>query len=93
MTSGGYNFNDFPENQLTKFRVQFNQYLDKILSIIKGVGGLSPPPKSPETSPMDDGPVYHVLSVHLSRAKLITCSDNRYAVAKFSKSRVWSKVP
>jgi len=42
----------------------------------------------------DDGPVYHALSVHLSRAKLITRFDDRqaYAVATFSKSRVWSKV-
>ena len=36
----------------------------------------------------DDGPVYHALSVHLSRAKLITRFDDRYAVAKFSKSEV-----
>ena len=36
----------------------------------------------------DDGPLYHDLSVHLSRAKLITRFDVRYAVAKFSKSRV-----
>ena len=41
----------------------------------------------------DDGPVYHALSVHLSRAMLITRFDDRYAEAKFSKSRVWSKVP
>ena len=33
------------------------------------------------------------LGVHLSRAKLITRFDDRYAVAKFYKSRVWSKVP
>jgi len=31
----------------------------------------------------DDGPVYHALSVHLSRAKLITRFNDRYAVAKF----------
>ena len=31
-----------------------------------------------------DGPVYHALSVHLSRAKLITRFDDRYAVAKLS---------
>jgi len=36
----------------------------------------------------DDGPVYHALSVHLFRAKLITHFDDRYAVAKFSKSGV-----
>ena len=30
---------------------------------------------------------------HLSRAKLITRFDDRYAVAIFPKSRVWSKVP
>ena len=41
-----------------------------------------------ESAPMDDGPVYHALSVHLSRAKLITRFDDRYAVAKFSKSGV-----
>jgi len=41
----------------------------------------------------DDGPVYHALSVHLSRAKSVTRFDDRYAVAKFPKSRVWSKVP
>jgi len=34
----------------------------------------------------DDGPVYHALSVRLSRAKLITRFDDRYAVAKFSLS-------
>ena len=33
------------------------------------------------------------MSVHLSRAKLITRSYDRYAVAKFSKSRIRSKVP
>ena len=33
------------------------------------------------------------LSVHLSRAKLITRFDDRYAVAKFSKSGVLDKVP
>jgi len=33
----------------------------------------------------DDGPVYHALSVHLSRAELInTFRRSRYAVAKFS---------
>jgi len=36
----------------------------------------------------DDGPFYHVLSVHLSRAKVITHFGDRYAVAKFSKSGV-----
>ena len=41
----------------------------------------------------DNGPVYHVLSVHLCRAKLIKRFDDRYAVAKFSKSGVWDKVP
>ena len=40
----------------------------------------------------DDGPVYHVLSVQLFRAKLITRFDGD-TVAKFSKSRVWSKIP
>ena len=34
----------------------------------------------------DDGPVYHALSVHLSRAKLVAHFDDRYAVAKFSRS-------
>ena len=41
----------------------------------------------------NDSPVCHALSVHLSRAKLITRFDDQYAVAKFSKSRVCSKVP
>jgi len=41
----------------------------------------------------DDGPVYHAVSVHLSGAKLITRLDDRYAVAKFFKSRVQDKVP
>ena len=41
----------------------------------------------------NDGPVYHALSVRLSRSKLITGVNDRYDVAKFSKSRVWSKVP
>ena len=40
------------------------------------------------TQLIDAGPVYHALSVHLSRAKLITHFNNRYAVAKFSKSGV-----
>ena len=40
----------------------------------------------------DDGPVYHALSVHLSRAKLITRFDDLLAVAKFSKSGVYKKV-
>jgi len=39
----------------------------------------------------DDCPVYHALSVHLSGGKLITRFDDRYAVANFSNSRVWSK--
>jgi len=58
MTSGGNNFNDFPENQLTKFRafqtvlrqigstrsfVQRKVFrFEKILSMIKGLGVLSP---------------------------------------------------
>jgi len=33
------------------------------------------------------------LIVHLSRAELITRLDDRYAMAKFSKSGVWSEVP
>ena len=41
----------------------------------------------------DDGPVYHALSVHLSRDKLITRFDDQYAVAKFSKSGVYEQVP
>jgi len=40
-----------------------------------------------------DGPVYHVLSVHLSRGELITRFDDRYTKAKFSKSGVWNRVP
>ena len=41
----------------------------------------------------DDGPVYDAASVHLRRAESITRFDDRYAVAKFSKSGVWDKVP
>jgi len=41
----------------------------------------------------DDCPVYHALSVHLRRAKLITHFDDRPIVATFLKSRVWGKVP
>jgi len=41
----------------------------------------------------DDGPVYYALSVRLSRAKLTARFDDRYAVVKFFKSRVWSKIP
>ena len=41
---------------------------------------------------IDDGPVYHAVSVRLSRAKSITLFDDRYKKAKFSKSRVWDKV-
>ena len=37
--------------------------------------------------------ISHALSVHLSRANLITRFDDRYAVAKFSKSGVYDKVP
>ena len=33
------------------------------------------------------------LSVHLFRAKLITRFDDRYAVAKFSKSGLYDRVP
>jgi len=36
---------------------------------------------------------YHALSIHLCGAKLITHFDGRPVVAKFSKSRVWGKVP
>ena len=39
----------------------------------------------------DDGPVYYALSVHLSRAKLITRFDDQYAAANFSTSRDWSR--
>jgi len=47
----------------------------------------------------DDGPVYHALSVLHCGAKLITRfddryhPDSRYALANFSKSRVWSIKP
>jgi len=44
------------------------------------------------TSLTNDGPVYHALSVHLSRAKL-TARSTIDAVAKFSKSGVYGKVP
>ena len=37
--------------------------------------------------------MYHALSVHLSRAKLIARFDDRYFVVKFCKSEVWSKIP
>ena len=37
--------------------------------------------------------MYHALSVHLSRAKLIARFDDQYFVVKFCKSEVWSKVP
>ena len=40
----------------------------------------------------DDGPVYHALSVHICRAKLITRFDDQYAVAKFSKCRLQNKI-
>ena len=39
----------------------------------------------------DDGPVYHAVSVHHSRAKLITRFDDRYAVAKFSSPEFGAK--
>jgi len=39
----------------------------------------------------EDGPVYHTLSVHLSRTKLKTRSDDRYTVAKFSNPEFWTK--
>jgi len=41
----------------------------------------------------DDGPVYHAVSDHLCRAKLTTYCDDRRSVAKFSKSKVYDKVP
>jgi len=44
------------------------------------------------TSLTNDDPVYHALSVHLSRAKL-TARSTIDAVAKFSKSGVYGKVP
>jgi len=37
----------------------------------------------------DDGPVYHALTVHLSRAKLIA----RSTVDMLWRNRVWSQVP
>ena len=42
---------------------------------------------------IDDGPVYHAVSVHLCRVKSIIriCIDGRYAMAKFSKSVVLDK--
>ena len=39
------------------------------------------------------GPFYHAVSVHISGDKLITRFDDRYALAKFSNSGVWDKVP
>ena len=45
------------------------------------------------TKLIDDGPVYHAVSVHLSRAKSIARFDDRYTEAKFSNSRVRDKVP
>jgi len=35
------------------------------------------------TNYSSDGPVHHALGVHLSRAKSITCFDDRYTEAKF----------
>jgi len=64
---------------------------------MKGIGAfqrhqlLHPPCKNPasatgsevlSTQLTDDGPVYHALGVHLSRAKLITRFDDRHAVIK-----------
>ena len=40
----------------------------------------------------DDGPVYHAENVHLSPAKLITRSDGRCALAKYSKSELQDEV-
>jgi len=48
--------------------------------------------RSSEVLLTDDGPIYHALSVHFSRAKLIIRFDDRYAVATFSMSTVWSEV-
>jgi len=42
---------------------------------------------------INDDPVYHARSVHLSRPKLITRFYDRYTEAKFSKSEVWDNVP
>ena len=38
-----------------------------------------------------NGPIYHAVSVHLSRAKIrrFDTFDDRYAVTKFSESGVW----
>ena len=41
---------------------------------------------------IDDGPVYHALSVHLRRAKSITLFDDRCADANFSKLGVLDEV-
>ena len=40
----------------------------------------------------DGGQVYHALSVHVSRAKLIVRFNDRYAKTNI-KSGVWNKVP
>ena len=58
MTSGGNDVNDFVIINLPNF-VQFKQYYGKILSMVKGLGGV--PPLIPlETTPMAigvEGPV------------------------------------
>ena len=60
-------------------------YCDKLVVICRNTEVLS-------TQLTDVGPVYHALSVHTSRAKLITRFDDWCAETKFSKSGVWHKV-
>ena len=66
-------------------------YIRKYVIIL---GGYSQPKYWGDVSPASPvGLTPVALSVHLSRAKLITRFDDRYAVAKFSKSGVYDTVP
>jgi len=55
MTSVGYNFSDFPENQLTKISCSLNSITANILSMINGLG----PRPTPEASPTLSAIVHH----------------------------------
>jgi len=55
MTTGGYNFNDFPENRLTKFRA-VQTVLRKDIVHGQGFVGLSPPQAFPRKLPYEQQP-------------------------------------
>ena len=68
----------------TVLQTELHDYCDKLVDERRSSEVLS-------TQLIDDGAVYHVLSVHLSRAESITRFDDRCIKAKFSKSESGTK--